>query len=429
MPKHTDRSRTWISIAEGKLIFHQRVRLALVNMAVLALIWTALSIFVYTLEVRETNQSIDSHLFVQTERLIGSDWSDAVRFTAGKEASAPDFLVGVWNPKTRRLFLSAPISPAMTTTLREWATLPGAPMQFRSFAISGIPYRGLLTAHGDVQLMVVDNVGDEQSVLNHLLTLFILAGCFGVLLTIVGGYLLGSWTLRPLMAARQREQELMTDVSHELRTPLSALTTHVELLLRHAEEPISSHMQWMEAIYGEVRRMSRMVHELLDLSRLESGHDFLELAPVSVRELCEAAATIYEPVLEEDGLAFRLDIEGDCRIQADAMRIRQLLIILLDNARKYTSEGGVTLTARCDSGAAEIRVADTGCGIAEDLLHRATERFARGRSPRRGEYSTGLGLAIAKRIVEAHRGKLTLHSSVGTGTEVIVRIRSLGDQP
>ncbi len=425
MPKHTDRARTWISVAEERLIFLQRTRLVLVNMAVLAFIWTLLSVFVYTLEVRETNASIDRRLFVQAERLSENFRPDAPPFPGDKEGYVPDFLIGVWNPAQRKLSLSRPESPALTAALQRWAQIPGLSPVFRSFSVAGTPYRGLLIARGPVRLIAIDDIEDEQSVLHRLLILFILAGCLGVLLTIAGGYLLGSWTLRPLMAAREREKELMSDVSHELRTPLSALTTHVELLLRHAEEPLSSHMQWMEAIYAEVRRMSRMVHELLDLSRLESGHDFLELSTVSVRELCESVTTVYESVLEADGLSFHLQMQGDCRIQADAMRLRQLLIILLDNARKYTRQGSVTLAAHCEAGTAEIRVADTGCGMPEDLLQRTTERFARGRSPRRGEHSTGLGLAIAKRIVEAHRGRLTLQSTVGEGTEVIVRLRTV----
>lgn len=440
MSDDSNRARSWVSVTDKKLIRRQKLRLALVNMVVLAVIWTLLSFVVYLVLVRQTEATADARLWTLADRTVerGMASGELVEPTRLGDSDA-DTEFAVWKMvgfgKQPILVSSSIRSPAFVSTLAEYAKRPTNPRFF--VAENGeTAYRVLQVSgpHATV-LQICSDIAPQLDVLRHLLTLLAFAGIAGIGLTIVGGYSLGRWTLRPIMAARRREQGFVADVSHELRTPLSVMMTHLELLLRHVDDPLQEHMRWMEAIYNENRRMSRLVDDLLDLARTDAGAGAIELKPVSLSDLCADAAMLYEPVLEERGLRLVAECpEGMCAL-GDMTRLRQLLVILLDNANKYTETGSVSLFVRRSSGHIEITVKDTGIGIAPDLLSRVTERFVRGDAARTkvdvtdGEdsvermTSTGLGLSIAKTIVEAHEGRLSISSALGKGTTVTVRLR------
>ena len=219
----------------------------------------------------------------------------------------------------------------------------------------------------------------------------------------------------------------MSDISHELRTPLSVMETNLELLLRHSGDRQTDPLRWVEAIYAENKHMRRLIDDLLDMARLDAGVDGAQRQPVDVRELCADVAMLYETVMAQKGLQFRRQLPAaPCRALGDAGRLRQLLYIFLDNACKYTDSGEVCLALRHTGSQIELTVRDTGRGMPPELLERATERFARGDAARGDRSSTGLGLAIARRIVAAHQGRLALQSAPGAGTQVTVTLRAAG---
>jgi len=405
------------SIREEQAMIRTRVQLALVNMAVLAVIWTVASLFVYGIENHESLMRVDGHLLDISRQLVFD-----------RRQTDPDCQYVIWQDSPLRPIAFSPAMSQENIQLLQSRLAAGAVDDgFTNVTTGGISYRVLQISHWQdqphVALQLMEDVRDDKSLLARLQSLLIWGGAIALLLTVLGGFLLGVWTLRPLVSARRREQELLSDVAHELRTPLAALNTHAELLLRHAEDPIAEHIQWVDAIYSETKRMSRLVRDLLELSRLEAGEHTLELELVSLHDLCESVAMIYQPVLEEAGLRFVLDADADAKVMGDVMRLQQLLLIFLDNARKYTPTGSITLRLIRHGSQAELRIQDTGQGMAPELLKKATERFVRGDLARQGGESTGLGLAIARGIVKAHHGRLTIRSQAGTGTEVVIGLR------
>ena len=192
-----------------------------------------------------------------------------------------------------------------------------------------------------------------------------------------------------------------------------------------ANDPIGAHLSWVEAVYNEAHRMSQLVSALLDMSYLDEGDGALNLEPVSLLALGETVDTIYRPVLEESGLTLNVVIPPDAVVLGDALRLRQLLLIFLDNAHKHTKNGTVTLKVVLRGSHAEIHLEDTGQGMPTALVPKATGRFVHGGNSPIGGVSTGLGLAIAKKIVEAHHGRLTIRSVPGVGTDVVVSLRLL----
>jgi signal transduction histidine kinase len=211
-------------------------------------------------------------------------------------------------------------------------------------------------------------------------------------------------------------RELVANVSHELKTPISALRAHLENLLDGVERPDPETLQVMLA---QSERLGRLVDQLLDLSRLESGDVPLQREQVSLAPLVAQVLSEIEVARPDRGVALERRLAGDLPpVFADRERIHQVLFNLLDNAVRFTPHGGrVTVSAERRNGAVDVHVADTGPGIAAEHLPRLFERFYRvdpARSQKDG--GTGIGLAIARSVVEAHGGRIWAESIPGAGS-------------
>jgi signal transduction histidine kinase len=210
-------------------------------------------------------------------------------------------------------------------------------------------------------------------------------------------------------------RELVANVSHELKTPISALRARLENLLDGVEQPNPAVLQVM---LQQSERLSRLVEQLLDLSRLESGDVPLELEPVDLAPLIQRVVAEVESSRPGNALQIKSAVTANLPpVTADRERIHQVLFNLLDNACRFTPAGGaVTVGAVRDNGTCEVRVADTGPGIPEEQLGLVFERFYRVDPSRsRDDGGTGIGLAIARSVVEAHGGRIWAESRQGTG--------------
>ena len=211
-------------------------------------------------------------------------------------------------------------------------------------------------------------------------------------------------------------QDFMADVSHELRTPLTSIRGFTQALLDGTVQDDERRARSVEVIDDEARRMLRLVEGMLDLSRIQAGQLQLRPEPVDPAELVTHVAEVFRPRAEESGIALSVEApEGIPHIRCDFDRLVQVIANLVDNAIRHTTAGSVTLEARHEGRSVELRVADTGEGIAAQDLPRLFERFFRGEASgrRRG---TGLGLAIAREIIRAHGGEITASSEPGIGT-------------
>ena len=218
-----------------------------------------------------------------------------------------------------------------------------------------------------------------------------------------------------LAQVERLRRELVANVSHELKTPISALRAHLENLLDGVEEADRATLQVMLA---QSERLSRLVEQLLDLSRLESGdipfeRSAVELGPLVNEVLSEVRVGVGDDVRVVPEIS-----PGLPPVWADRERLHQVVFNLLDNALRFTPPGGtVTVSVTSDRDAVQVRVADTGPGIPAEHLPHVFERFYRvDQSRSRGDGGTGIGLAIARSIVEAHRGRIWAESEVGSGS-------------
>jgi signal transduction histidine kinase len=225
-----------------------------------------------------------------------------------------------------------------------------------------------------------------------------------------------------LRAARQMQIDFVANVSHELRTPLTAVKGMVETLRDGAVDDPGVRDRFLETVEVETDRLIRLVNDLLLLSRADSDALNLHREVVDLRRLARATVGRLAPRAEERGLSLRVEASPELPMAwADPDRIEQVLVNLLDNAIKYSRPEGTVVVSVNDGegGAVQVQVRDEGIGIPADDLARIGQRFYRAdRARSRAEGGSGLGVAIARALVEGHGGQLWLESQEGEGTAV-----------
>ncbi|HMO53041.1 MAG TPA: HAMP domain-containing sensor histidine kinase [Tepidiformaceae bacterium] len=288
-------------------------------------------------------------------------------------------------------------------------------------------YRMSLTVSGDGRFLAVGRslrLVDHQ--LETLRLVFAFGGGAGLAISLASGFWLAGRTLGPIRRAMESQRQFVSDASHELRTPIAVARANNALLLDDPEASIESHLDQAEAVATELDHLSVLVGDLTTLARADEGRANLLLEDVNLGELAD------EVIRDMGALAEVLGVTLTCtakpvRVRGDRARLRQLVVILVDNSLKYADQGGaVEVHCRSDGARAELSVTDNGPGITEEDQKRIFERFYRADAERtRAKGGTGLGLAIARWITEAHGGRISVDSQPGHGTTFRVRLPSI----
>ena len=220
----------------------------------------------------------------------------------------------------------------------------------------------------------------------------------------------------------EQRQQLFAGITHELRTPLSVIQGTLEGMLDHVVDPTPERIA---ALHSQTLLLRRLITDLRDLSLAQAGQ--LELHPTRTDVAAIAADTVeaFTPSFQERRISVRTNIPADFPpVEADPDRMRQIVQNLVENAVRYTPEGGtVEISLRAEDGGVRFQIADTGRGIgAADLPHIFEHFYRADPSRARASGGTGLGLAIVKSLVEAHHGRVTVESTPGTGSTFTVRL-------
>lgn len=216
-------------------------------------------------------------------------------------------------------------------------------------------------------------------------------------------------------------KRLTSDLAHELRTPLATLQSHLEAMIDGVWEPTPQRLSFC---YDELIRLTRLINDLNELSVLESDKIQLNKTKVELSNLLNNMLENFKPVFSEKNIEVISNIQQDIEIEGDNDRLRQIFVNILSNANKYTPEQGrVTVMLAAEPGWIAVEIRDTGRGISPQDLPHIYERFYRGDLSRSRESGgAGIGLTIAKAMVEAHQGTLQVESEIGVGTTVIIRL-------
>ncbi len=235
----------------------------------------------------------------------------------------------------------------------------------------------------------------------------------------------------PLLEAGQMRSDFVANVSHELRSPLTSLLGFIETLRGPAKDDAQANVRFLELMERETKRMTRLVGDLLTLSKVESEERVRPSETIEILRVLELAQQVLQPVASENNITVTINRPDNQKqmIKGDADQLQQVFTNLIENAIKYGGDGGnvvvdVTYSSREPSlrgPAVHISVTDQGDGIAQIHIPRLTERFYRIDSHRSREVGgTGLGLAIVKHIVNRHRGRLKITSTKGQGSRFTV---------
>ena len=224
-----------------------------------------------------------------------------------------------------------------------------------------------------------------------------------------------------LAQSRDLRRQMTADIAHDLRTPLSLILGHAEALSDGVLPPTP---ETFDVIHDEARRLNRLVEDLRTLSLADAGQLSLHPFAVAPQDLLEHAALVFAPQAEQKGVALQLDIPPDLpAISVDLDRIVQVLGNLVSNALRHTPAGGVIrLAAQGENEHLLLQIQDTGAGIAPEDWPHVFDRFYRGDKARSEGGESGLGLAIARSIVEAHNGRIRATSILGQGTTFTISL-------
>lgn len=256
----------------------------------------------------------------------------------------------------------------------------------------------------------------------QLLASLLLIPLLMVLLLVLAALPLSAWLTKPVQSAWDQQKAFIADASHELKTPLTVILANLSILRKHRQQSIESCESWIESTQAEAEQMRRLVEEMLTLARTENEQSAWVYADVNLSDLFNRALMTLEPVAFDKGVTLESHIEENISAVCSEAHIHQLMMILLDNAIKYAGgEKKVTVTLAQRHDGVELRVRNTGSPIPADALPHIFDRFYRESAHRPGD-GFGLGLAIARQIVQAHRGEIRATSTTDEGTTLIVRL-------
>ena len=265
-------------------------------------------------------------------------------------------------------------------------------------------------------IIALADTSQERNSLMELLKNALIVGAVTLLVFFGASVLLARWAVKPVETAWNQQKQFVGDASHELKTPLTVILSNADMILSHPGEDGS---RWAENIQAEGQRMKELIQQMLSLARSDDGTSQPVFETVDLSYLCTDSVLAFEPLAFEGGHELIESIQEGVRLQGDKAGLTQLCGILLDNAQKYASPNGkIWMTLESNGKTARLSVANEGEAIPQEDLGRIFERFYRSDPSRHGE-GHGLGLAIARRVTEQHKGKIWAESEPGKNTFLV----------
>jgi len=270
-----------------------------------------------------------------------------------------------------------------------------------------------------VAVAVADQVELEDKY-SDLITAFVVIAFAALILLAAGGFILVRKSTAPIERSIEFMRRFMADAAHELRTPITILRTRAEVALQQPRDA-ANYVAALQGIEAEARRLGGIVDSLLVLARADAGERQIEKTRIFLDDIAIDAAGAAQVVARQKNVDVTVDLFEEAPVDGDPILIRQLIMIVLDNAVKFTDAGGqVHVRVSMLEGAPTFAVEDTGIGIKQEELSRVFQRFFRGETARSRTDGAGLGLSIASWIAREHGADITLSSEPGKGTNVIL---------
>lgn len=279
---------------------------------------------------------------------------------------------------------------------------------------------------GSGYIVAFTEINAEHTILRNLLIVLILVVLAALILAFLISLFNANRSIKPVEDSYNKQKQFVADASHELKTPLTTINTNVDVLMSHEDSTVREEKKWLQYIKTETERMTKLTNDLLYLARLDHSENAVLTSRVSFSEAAESVILLMEAVIFEKNVNMDYDITPDLYVNGNSEQLKQIVMILLDNAVKYTPQKGdirVTLKRKESSDTAVLKVYNTGEGISEEAQKHIFERFYReDKSRARESGGYGLGLAIAHAIVESYKGTIKVESVKNEYTQFTVKI-------
>lgn len=247
--------------------------------------------------------------------------------------------------------------------------------------------------------------------LRSLLTIFISVGILSLSILLCISVFLAKKAIEPIERSYQQQKQFIQDISHELKTPLASIKANLAVVLSNDNSLVASQKKWLDHIGFESQRMNRLIHELLELTKIEQRNRKIELTKINLSEMLRHTLIGFETLFFEKGISLNVDVIDDIYIKGNLDMVNQVLSILLDNAVKYTNNNGlVNITIKNTKRQISLIIQNTGKGIEPEDIDKIFDRFYRGDKARKHDGGYGLGLAIASTLMKQMNGKIEVTS-------------------
>lgn len=278
-------------------------------------------------------------------------------------------------------------------------------------------------ADSSATLFVFSDLTEEIATMKTLLLNLLFVGIFCSFLSFIVSFFMAKHAIKPIKYALTQQKNFVSDASHELRTPITIIQTNLDIINgTPSGDTIENNQKWLNNIQDETSRMTELINTLLFLARADANQQLLEKEYFSLNQTIMQAISPLQLIAQNKGIDLSSTIKGTFTAMGDPLRLKQALTILLDNALRHTaSQGKITVDCTTADNYFYIRVIDTGEGIAAEHLTKVFDRFYQADSSR-NKGGTGLGLPMAKWIIEKHNGKITIDSILDQGTTVTIKL-------
>lgn len=298
------------------------------------------------------------------------------------------------------------------------------PEEFGQFTTSGTRWAYcVLKDQTGYKIFYMDITPQQQILTNLIYTFSVVAVIMLGVIYLTSRYF-ASRSIAPVKEAFEKQRRFIADASHELKTPLTVINTNADVLLANSEDTINEQAKWLHHIKSETERMKTLTNDLLYLTEMDDARTRMMHVPFNLSEAIDSVILTMEAVIFEKDLTLDYDVEPNLTFTGSSEQMKQVAMILLDNAIKYANPNGlISVALKRHQGHIELSVTNTGPGIPAEHLGKIFDRFYRAdpsRSRQNGGY--GLGLAIAKSIVEQHRGKIYAKSVPNEKTTFYVQL-------
>lgn len=276
----------------------------------------------------------------------------------------------------------------------------------------------IVMPHDGGKKLVFLNISSQQGILTNLVYTF---SGVAVIMLIVIFFISGFFadrSIKPVKEAYDKQKQFVADASHELKTPLTVINTNVDVLLSNEDDNIRTHSKWLHYIKSEVERMTKLTNDLLYLTQVDYSEKKMIFSNLDFSETVENVILTMEAAIYEHNITFNYDIDPGLTVYGNSEQLQQVTMILLDNALKYTNKKGkIDVSLKKAHNSIVFSITNTGEGIGKEHLDKIFDRFYRtDKSRARESGGYGLGLSIAKAIVEQHKGRIYAKSTVNEST-------------